>query len=51
MRNQMQNEAAFILQTLESSKYSKTKAAKRLGISRTTLWRKIKELNLEEVIG
>ena len=51
MRKKLQNEAAFILQTLESNRYCKTKAAKSLGISRTTLWRKIKELQLEEIVG
>jgi len=34
-----------ITETLIDTKYCKTKAAKMLGISRTTLWRKMKTLN------
>jgi transcriptional regulator, propionate catabolism operon regulatory protein len=50
-RQKNRNEAAFILQALESARYSKSKAARNLGISRTTLWRKMKELRLEESTG
>jgi transcriptional regulator with PAS, ATPase and Fis domain len=35
-------ESVTLQKLLESVKYSKTKAAKELGISRTTLWRKLK---------
>jgi transcriptional regulator with PAS, ATPase and Fis domain len=40
-----ENQRIIINQALEKAKYSRTKAAKLLGISRTTLWRKIKELD------
>lgn len=40
-------ELAIINKTLENAKFSKTKAAKELGISRTTLWRKLKEAGIE----
>lgn len=44
-KNDLKNtETEIILKTLEECHYSKTKAAKKLGISRTTLWRKIKNL-------
>jgi transcriptional regulator with PAS, ATPase and Fis domain len=36
----------IIRKALETTKYNKSKAAKILGISRTTLWSKLKELNL-----
>ncbi len=35
-----------ILQALEKARYCKTTAARDLGISRVTLWRKMKELNI-----
>jgi transcriptional regulator, propionate catabolism operon regulatory protein len=35
------HEAAFIQKALEDSRFCKTKAARKLGISRTTLWRKM----------
>ncbi len=41
------NERAIILEALEQCRFHKNKAAQRLGISRTTLWRKIKELGIE----
>lgn len=41
------NERAIILEALEQARFNKNSAAKRLGISRTTLWRKIKELGIE----
>lgn len=37
-------EAGYILKILRESKYNKSVAAQRLGISRVTLWRKIKKL-------
>ena len=43
----LDNERAIILEALEKSRFHKNKAAERLGISRTTLWRKIKELGLD----
>ena len=36
-----------ILSILKDEKYNKTKAAKRLGISRSTLWRKIRKYNID----
>jgi transcriptional regulator with PAS, ATPase and Fis domain len=33
----------MIWEALEEAKFNKTKAAKALGITRTTLWRKMKE--------
>lgn len=40
-------ELIMIKKALENAKYCKTKTAKDLGISRTTLWRKLKYLKLE----
>lgn len=40
------SERAIILEALENCRFQKSKAAERLGISRTTLWRKIKELDI-----
>jgi transcriptional regulator with PAS, ATPase and Fis domain len=40
-----QNEYETIKRALEVSNFSKTKAAKVLGISRTTLWKKLKQIN------
>lgn len=40
--------AASLLSALEKHKWNKTKAAKELGIGRTTLWRLLRELNIEE---
>ncbi|NQU02611.1 MAG: sigma 54-interacting transcriptional regulator [Syntrophaceae bacterium] len=37
-----ENESRMILETLKEVNFSKTKAARKLGISRTTLWRKLK---------
>jgi len=42
----MEDEKRLIQETLERSKFNKTIAAHRLGISRTTLWRKMKEMEL-----
>ena len=36
-----------IIKTLEKHKWNKTSAAKELGMGRTTLWRKLKELGIE----
>jgi transcriptional regulator with PAS, ATPase and Fis domain len=48
MKDQAQvNERAIILEALEHCRFNKNSAAKRLGISRTTLWRKMKELGIE----
>ena len=40
------SEAAIIQQALEETRFSRTAAAKKLGMSRTTLWRKIKMYNI-----
>jgi len=39
-----ERETAIIRKALEETQFSKTKAAKKLGISRTTLWRKLKDV-------
>lgn len=41
------NEKQIIFDALTEARFSRTKAAALLGISRTTLWRKIREFNLE----
>lgn len=41
------HELAIIKNTLEKQKFNKTKTAVSLGISRSTLWRKLKEAGLE----
>jgi len=41
------NERAIITEALDQCRYHKNKAAERLGISRTTLWRKIRELGID----
>ncbi len=41
------NERVIILEALAQCRYHKNKAAERLGISRTTLWRKIRELGID----
>jgi len=43
-------EKNYILRVLEAKKYNYSETAKKLKISRSTLWRKIKELNLEKYI-
>jgi propionate catabolism operon transcriptional regulator len=43
----LDSERAIILEALEKCRFHKNRAAQRLGISRTTLWRKIKELGIE----
>jgi len=40
-------EAHMIRQALEDSRFNKSEAAKRLGMSRTTLWRKMKSLKIK----
>jgi len=47
--NNDQNEYETIKKALEASCYCKTKAAKLLGISRTTLWKKLKQINSHSV--
>ena len=44
-----QNEYKTIKKALEVSNFSKTKAAKLLGISRTTLWKKLKQINSHSI--
>jgi DNA-binding NtrC family response regulator len=41
-------EKGYIAQALEVCKHNHTEAARRLGISRSTLWRKLKEHHLED---
>ena len=41
--NKKENDLSIIRNALEEAHFSKSKAAKLLGISRTTLWRKLKE--------
>ncbi len=43
----LENEKKILLMALESVKYSKTKAAKALGMSRSTFWKKMKKAGLE----
>jgi len=43
----LDNERAIILEALEKNRFHKNRAADQLGISRTTLWRKIKELGID----
>jgi propionate catabolism operon transcriptional regulator len=46
MKATKQDQASAIIQkALEDVKFCKTKAAKELGISRTTLWRKLKDIS------
>lgn len=48
VRNKILNsEKSIILDALEKAKYSKSQAAQILQISRTTLWRKMKEMGIE----
>ncbi len=43
-------EKNYIIQALEVCKHNHTEAARRLGISRSTLWRKLKEHQLEATV-
>ncbi|MBR4232812.1 MAG: sigma-54-dependent Fis family transcriptional regulator, partial [Oscillospiraceae bacterium] len=45
---QMQSEAARIITALENNHGNKTKTAEELGISKTTLWRKIQKYGITE---
>lgn len=52
LKSQMKHQAlgserAIIMEALVQCRFHKNRAAERLGISRTTLWRKIKELDIE----
>ncbi len=43
----MEVEREHILDTLRQSKYNRAEAARRLGIGRNTLWRKLKQYDIE----
>jgi len=43
----LQNEKAIILEALQNTRYRLSQTAEQLGISRTTLWRKMKALGLD----
>lgn len=43
----LQSERAIILEALQDTRYRLSRTAERLGISRTTLWRKMKALGLD----
>jgi propionate catabolism operon transcriptional regulator len=43
--SKLDQESAIIQKALEDVKFCKTKAAKELGISRTTLWRKLRDIH------
>jgi transcriptional regulator with PAS, ATPase and Fis domain len=47
-RKTIEYETQIIRDALQKAGYSKSQAAKQLGISRATLWRKLKNLNLDE---
>jgi transcriptional regulator with PAS, ATPase and Fis domain len=42
-----QSERQLIVEALERARFNKSKAAVQLGVSRTTLWRKIRQMGLE----
>jgi propionate catabolism operon transcriptional regulator len=43
----LENEKEIVMDALEKTKYRKAKAAEMLNISRSTLWRKMKEMGLD----
>jgi two-component system nitrogen regulation response regulator NtrX len=45
--HKIDNETKVIRKALEEAYFNKTKAAKKLGISRTTLWRKLKAAGMQ----
>jgi DNA-binding NtrC family response regulator len=46
-RQTIVNEKEIIEEALKKSRFQKNKAAEMLGISRTTLWRKLKEFGID----
>ncbi|MCP3924407.1 MAG: PAS domain S-box protein [Desulfobacterales bacterium] len=46
-KNALESESKIIKETLEKFRFNKTKTAKELNISRSTLWRKMKDLGIE----
>jgi DNA-binding NtrC family response regulator len=46
--NAIQNEKAIILEALQQNRYRISRTAEHLGISRTTLWRKMREMGLDQ---
>jgi two-component system, NtrC family, response regulator AtoC len=45
----VEQEKAHIIRVLEATNYNKVRAARILGIPRTTLWRKMKKLQISEI--
>jgi transcriptional regulator with PAS, ATPase and Fis domain len=45
--NKKENDTSIIRKALEEAHFCKSKTAKLLGISRTTLWRKLKEADVD----
>jgi propionate catabolism operon transcriptional regulator len=45
-QSQQDNERSIVIDALQRARYNKCKAAESLGISRTTLWRKLRELGI-----
>jgi propionate catabolism operon transcriptional regulator len=46
-KSQLNSERGIVLDALQQARYNKSRAAESLGISRTTLWRKIRELGID----
>ena len=46
VKNELKNEREIIIESLKRNKGNKSKAAVELGMHRSTLWRKIKELQV-----